>query len=203
MTRENSIAVPCCHQAFYVTCLARSFSSCGLQCPFCNQSLAEFSRYSSFSASSLFHGCMIDVNRSPTNRGLNSMVLLAGFPPRPETPVFFCCRRIGPPPQFEPSNDHRMEWSPSPVAHSEEWAAGWLCVGCSRTVDLSDAPLRFTAMSPVFECAHDGGGCSRFAALVLVFAPRVHCAAWDASMVGEIPLSQHQGAGLSHGFSAP
>ena len=33
MTRENSIKVPCCHQAFHVTCLARSFSSCGLQCP--------------------------------------------------------------------------------------------------------------------------------------------------------------------------
>ena len=63
MTRENSIEVPCCHQAFHVTCLARSFSSCRLQCPLCNQSLATFSRSSSFSASSLFHGCMIEVDR--------------------------------------------------------------------------------------------------------------------------------------------
>ena len=65
----------------------------------------------------------------PTNCWLNSMVLPAGFPPRPETPVFLCCRRISPPP-----------WSPSPVAHSSEWAAEWLCVGCSRTVDLSHVP---------------------------------------------------------------
>ena len=65
MTRENSIEVPYCHQAFHVTCLARSFSSCGLQCPLCNQSLAEFSMSSSFPASSFFHGCMIDVDRPP------------------------------------------------------------------------------------------------------------------------------------------
>ena len=26
------------------------------------------------------------------------------------------------------------------MAHSSEWAAEWLCVGCSRTVDLSDVP---------------------------------------------------------------
>ena len=84
----------------------------------------------------------------PTNRGLNSMVLPAGFLPRPETPVFLCCRRIGPPPQFEPSNDRRMEWSPSPVAHSSEWAAEWLCVGCSRTVDLSDAPCSVSPPCP-------------------------------------------------------
>ena len=51
--------------------------------------------------------------------------------------MFLCCRRIGPPPQFEPSNDRQMEWSPSLVAHSSVWAAEWLCVGCSRTVDLS------------------------------------------------------------------
>ena len=66
MTRENSIEVPRCHQTFLVTCLARSLSSCGLQCPLCNQSLAEFSRSSSFSASCLFHGCMIDVDRPST-----------------------------------------------------------------------------------------------------------------------------------------
>ena len=125
---------------FHVTCLARSFSSYKLQCPLCNQSLAEFSRSSSISASSLFHGCMIDVESPPTNRGLNSMVRPAGFPPRPETPEFLCCRRIGPPPQFEPSNDRRMGWSPSPKAHFSEWAVEWLCVGCSRTVDLSHAP---------------------------------------------------------------
>ena len=140
MTRESSIEVPCCHQAFHVACLVRSFSSCELQCPLCNQSLAEFSRSASFFASSLFHGCMIDVDRSPSNRLMNSLVLPVGFPPRPETPVFLCCRRIGPPPQFEPSDDRQMEWSPSRVAHSSEWAAEWLCVGCSRTADLWHVP---------------------------------------------------------------
>ena len=84
---ENNIEVPCCRQFVHVVCLARSFSSCGVDCPFCNQSLAEFARSSSFMASSLFHGCMVDLDRTPSNHGLNSMVLPNGF----------CCLRLGPP----------------------------------------------------------------------------------------------------------
>ena len=39
-----------------------------LDCPFCNQSLAVFARSSSFMASSLFHGCMIDFDLPPSNQ---------------------------------------------------------------------------------------------------------------------------------------
>ena len=65
---ENSIEVPCCGQLVHTICLARSFSSRGVDCPFCNQSLAEFARSSSFLASSLFHGCMVDLDRPPSNQ---------------------------------------------------------------------------------------------------------------------------------------
>ena len=50
MTIESSISLPCCHQRLHVTCLARSLSSGGVDCPFCNQSLQEFAK----SASLLF-----------------------------------------------------------------------------------------------------------------------------------------------------
>ena len=52
--------------------------------PFCNQSLADFARSSSFMASSLFHGCMIDFDLPPSNQGLNSLVLPSGFPRPPD-----------------------------------------------------------------------------------------------------------------------
>ena len=48
MTVENSIQVPCCGQFVHTVCLARSFSSRGVDCPFCNQSLADFARSSDF-----------------------------------------------------------------------------------------------------------------------------------------------------------
>ena len=38
----------------------------------------------------------------------DSLVVPSGFPPRPESPLFLCCPRVGPPPQFEPSMDRRM-----------------------------------------------------------------------------------------------
>ena len=46
-----------------------------VQIPFCNQSLAEFAKSGSFLASSVFHGCVVDVDVSPTNRGINALVL--------------------------------------------------------------------------------------------------------------------------------
>ena len=58
-TVDSSVEVPCCHQRLNVICLARSFSSQG-GCPFCNQSIAEFARSTSFWASSLFHGNFVD-----------------------------------------------------------------------------------------------------------------------------------------------
>ena len=84
--------------------------------------------------------------------GLDSLVVPSGFPPRPESPVFLCCSRVGPPPpQFEPSMDRRMEWSPSQPLNSSEWAAQWLCVGCNRTVDLSHIPQSVPPHCP--QCA--------------------------------------------------
>ena len=151
MTSQNSIAVPCCHQSLHVVCLARSFSSCGLQCPLCNQWLAEFARSSSSTASTLFRGCVIDVHRPPSNRGLGSLVVPSGFPPRSESPVLLCCTRLGPPPEFEPSMDRRMGWSPSQPLNSSERAARWLCVGCNRTADPSHIPQ--SVPPPGLQCA--------------------------------------------------
>ena len=48
MTVDSSIVVPCCHQRLHVICLARSFSSRGVDCSFCNQPSAEFARSSFF-----------------------------------------------------------------------------------------------------------------------------------------------------------
>ena len=68
ITVDSSIEVPYCHQRLRVTCLARSFSSRGV-----NQSLAEFARSFFFLASSLFHGCLVDFDVHPSNRGTNSV----------------------------------------------------------------------------------------------------------------------------------
>ena len=73
MTIDSSISLPCCHQRLHVTCLARLLSSRGVERPFCNQSLQEIARSASFLASSVFHGCVVDVDVPPTNRGINSL----------------------------------------------------------------------------------------------------------------------------------
>ena len=148
MTMENSIEVLCCRQFVHVVCLARSFSSRGVDWPFCNQSLAEFARSSSFMASSLFHGCMVDLDRTPSNLGLNSMVLPNGFPRPPDSLAVLCCPRLGPPPRFEELSDRRMEWSPSHHAISDQWSPQWICVRCSRSVGLQDIPSRPTSHCP-------------------------------------------------------
>ena len=79
MAVENSIQVPCCGQFVHTVCLARSFSSRGVDCPFCNQSLADFARSSSFLASSLFHGCMVDLDRAPSNQAIDSLIVPDDF----------------------------------------------------------------------------------------------------------------------------
>ena len=61
MTIENSIEIPCCRQFVNVICLAQFFFFTWVDCLFCNHSLADFARSSSFMASSLFHGCMVDL----------------------------------------------------------------------------------------------------------------------------------------------
>ena len=148
MTAVDSIEVPCCRQFAHVVCLARSFSSRGVDCPFCNQSLAVFARSSSFMASALFHGCMIDFDLPPSNQGLNSLVLPSGFPRPPDSMAVLCCRRVGPPPQFEELSDRRMEWSPSHHVTSDQWSPQWICARCSRSVGLQDFPSRPTSHCP-------------------------------------------------------
>ena len=139
MVPDDSIVVPCCEHRLHVSCLSRSLSSCGLRCPYCNQDLSEFAVSSSFQAASVFHECMVDVSVPPSNRGLNSMMLPAGFPAAP--PVsFLCCHRRGPPPEFALLSDRRMEWSPVRDPCSGAWAPQWICVQCSRTVDSSILP---------------------------------------------------------------
>ena len=148
---ESSIRVPCCRQSLHVTCLARSFTTRGQSCPFCHQSLSDFARSASFLASSLFHGCMIDVDAPPTNRGINSLSLPSGFPRPPDHTKFLCCQCVGPPPLFEPTGDRRMEWSPFQNPGSSEWIPQWMCLPCNRVVGLEtrDHPQIFCSQCQV------------------------------------------------------
>ena len=150
MAVENSIQVPCCGQFVHTVCLARSFSSRGVDCPFCNQSLADFARSSSFLASSLFHGCMVDLDRAPSNQAIDSLIVPDDFPPSP--PIYpLCCTRVGGPPDFEPLDDRRMEWSPlhpsSPGATS--WVPQWVCRSCGASTSLFDIPPLDAASCPL------------------------------------------------------
>ena len=127
------------------------------------------------------------------------------------------------PPEFEPSKDRRMEWSPSPVAHSSEWAAEWLCVGCSRTVDLSHVPPSGSPPCPsvrmcprwwwMLQLPSIGSGVRDVSAvwrLVLLSHPFLRVNQWHFQrphVIGSprgrlygwgVPLSQPQAAGPSH-----
>ena len=137
---EDRVAVPCCNQEVHVGCLAQSFNACGARCRFCVQPLREFAESPVFQAAALFHGHSVDVTRQPTNRGTNSLVLPSGFPSPLENLSLLCCCRVGPPPQFEPSVDRRMQWSPVWQQSTLVWDLQWICVSCSRTVPASDIP---------------------------------------------------------------
>ena len=127
MTVGSSIEVPCCFQRLHVTCFVRSFSSRGVDCPFCNQSIAEFARSSSFLASSLFHGCLVDFDEFPSNRRNNSLVLPPGFPRLPNDLALLCCPRSGLPPDLEESTDRLMERSPQQLSN-QSVRSGCVCV---------------------------------------------------------------------------
>ena len=137
---EDRVAVPCCNQEVHVGCLAQSFNACGARCPFCVQPLREFAESPVFQAAALFHGHSVDVTGQPTKRGTNSLVLPSGFSSPPENLSLLCCCRAGPPPQFEPSVDRRMEWSPVWQQSTMAWDLQWICVSCSRTVPAGDIP---------------------------------------------------------------
>ena len=133
---DDRISVPCCHQEVHVSCLAQSFNGCGAHCPFCVQPLREFVESSAFQAAAVFHGHCVNPADQPSNRGVNSMVVPAGFPQPLDTVTLLCCAHTGPPPMFEQTSDRRMEWSP--VWQPSSWLHQWLCVSCSRTVQTSE-----------------------------------------------------------------
>ena len=73
--------------------------------------------------------CMVDLDRAPSNQAIDSLVVLDDFPPSP--PIYpLCCTRVGGPPEFEPLDDRRMEWSP---LHPSR-----VCRSCGASTSLLD-----------------------------------------------------------------
>ena len=79
MSDDTSVQVPCCQQHLHISCLVRSFTSCGFHCPFCNQCLSDFARSGSFQAAVILQGCAMDMDAQPSNQGSNSLVVPAGY----------------------------------------------------------------------------------------------------------------------------
>ena len=75
----TSVQVPCCQQQLHISCLVRSFASCGSHCPFFNQSLSDFARSGSCQASAILQGFMMDMDEQPSNRNSNSTVVPTDF----------------------------------------------------------------------------------------------------------------------------
>ena len=107
----------------HVTCFACSFSSRGVDCSFCNQSLAEFAKSASVLASYVFHGCVVDVDVPPSSRGNNSL-LDSAIPRLPQD-----LTRSGHLADFEESSDRRTEWFPNQT-NARQWDSQWLCLRC-------------------------------------------------------------------------
>ena len=79
MVPDDSIVVLCCQHRLHVSCPSRSFSSCGLRCPYCNQDLSVFSSILSW----------LKFND------------IASWVPNPSSEcVVLCCLRRGPPLEF-------------------------------------------------------------------------------------------------------
>ena len=187
---------------FHVTCFARSLSSCGLQCTLCNQSLAEFSRSSSFSACSLFPRSIIDVDRPPhqswvefsgsscwvstTSRDASVLLLPSNWP---ATPVW----------TVERPPDGVVSFSCGTFFRVGSWMVVRLLL--EHGGPFACSTLRFTSMSPVFECAHDGGGCCSFPSLFMVFemsAPFGGLRCWASHSSGRISGTSSDPTWLVH-----
>ena len=77
MTVDSSIVVPCCHQRLRVICLARSFSSRGVDLLLLQSAECRVRQvFLFFLASSLFHGCLVDFDVPPSNSDQFSGVFL-------------------------------------------------------------------------------------------------------------------------------
>ena len=123
MSDDKSVQVPCCQQHLHVSCLVRSFTSCGFHCPFCNQ-CREIWFVSGCSHSPRLLNLPIRVQIRWSfllvslhhQQGMSSSVALTWAPIR----------------ILEQLQDRRMEWSPLLV--SDTWSHQWLCRQCCRTV---------------------------------------------------------------------
>ena len=110
-TYASSFSLPCCRQRIHYECLARSVHACGDHCPFCTQDLVPVLSDPLLTASFKHLNISIDFNAPPANSSLNSLYVPDGMPHPP--PIFpFCCAHSCGPPDFEPLDDRRMEWSP-------------------------------------------------------------------------------------------
>ena len=215
-----------CHVAtckFMFGCAVRSFSSCGSRCPFFQASLQSFAESPSFQAAIRQHGLQLDVQAAPTNEGKNSLVLPSNFPCAPPDVIPLCCNRVGTWPQFELTQDRRMEWPPVSREGSGVWDGQCLCLTCSRTLPHSEVPRRErVACVGLFAGLIIGHGHDCFRILVVVhilpsprcaarhFSPllllqvqagsfRVHSRGWEHSMDGVKCPSRQPALGLSHG----
>ena len=142
---------PCCRQRIHCECLARSLFACGDHCPFCTQDLVPVLSAPLLAASSEHLNIPIDFNAPPANSSLNSLCVPAGMPHPP--PVFpLCCAHNCGPPDFEPMDDRRMEWSPihpSAQGSSSAWVLQWVCRSCGSSTSAGH-PCSSHILSSVF-----------------------------------------------------
>ena len=149
-TYASSFSLPCCRQRIHYECLARSVHACGDHCPFCTQDLVPVLSDPLLAASFEHLNISIDFNAPPANSSLNSLCVPDGMPHPP--PIFpLCCAHSCGPPDFEPLDDRRMEWSPiHPFAQgsSSAWVPQWVCRSCGSSTSIQDIPALPTVSCP-------------------------------------------------------
>ena len=155
----SSFSVPCCRQRIHCECLARSVHSCGDHCPFCTQDLVPVLSDPLLAASFEHLNIPIDFNAPPANSSVNSLCVSLTTC-HVSLPFSLCCAHICGPPDFEPLNDRRMEWSPihpSAQGSSSDRVLQWVCRSCGSSTSMQDIPVL-----PAVSCPQ----CSSSAAIV-------------------------------------
>ena len=131
LTGDNRFVVPCCHQVLHLDCLVRSFNLCGVRCPFCQTDLSSLAGSSQFQQ---ILGRPIQFDQPIPDPIHQPMV--------PVPPMIWplCCPQVGGPPDFALLEDRRMEWSPiqPDASGSSAWTFQWVCLTCSRTLNVND-----------------------------------------------------------------
>ena len=82
------------------------------------------------------------------DRFRSSSIESSGFPRPPDSMAVLCCRRVGPPHEFEKLSDRRVEWFSFHRATSDRWSPQWICARCSRSAGLEDIPSRNISHCP-------------------------------------------------------